>query len=199
LKKIVFINNLSFGGAERVVSRLLSNSIVCDVAQLWTLDNRDFYKLNLNNKKNLDKGNLISTAFYTVKSLLALTKNDLVQAHLNKPILFSGMAKLIGANFSFQAVHCFSYSSFYSNKGVKGLLHKFLFEQVLKRVDFNIFKSKEMVDDFEYFLGWRPKNHTVIYNPYEIENILMKSNEKIIKNERDIQKKNIDIVGLLNK
>lgn len=197
--KIIFINNLSFGGAERVVSRLLNNSIVSDIAQLWTLDDSDFYKLNVSNKKTLAKGNWILTSYCALKNLLALTDKELVQAHLNKPILFSGIAKLIGAKFSFQAVHCFSYSSFYLNKGLKGILHKFLFQKVLKKIDFHIFKSKEMVDDFESFFGWCPKNYTVIYNPYDIENILTLSNEPIVGLDIDRQKLNIAIVGRLNK
>lgn len=200
MKRIVFINSLSNGGAERVVSRLYNDEEFSEKTLLLTLSKLEFYQNNVKYKKSFDSKisffSYVKAMFY----LLKLNCNDVVQAHLNFPILISGLAKILGGRFSFQAVHCFSYSSFYMNKSTFfRLVHKFLMLKVLKEVSVHVFKSTEMVSDFESTFGWKPKKTVIIHNPLDLDNIRKLSNELVETSDFDKQKTNIAIVGRLNK
>ena len=196
--RVVFINNLGLGGAERVVSRLFSNKNLNTLTALWVLNSSDFYNdVNIQNKVNLQRGGF--TSLNTLLNLLRLKKGTLVQAHLNMPILFSTFAKFLGAKFELQAVHCFAYSSFYKRRGFKGKIHRLAFGLLLKNVHTHIFKAKEMVDDFEDVFGWRPSSYSVIYNPYDIEQITLSAQQPLLTNEQlDNNKMNVAVVGRLN-
>ncbi|MDK9744097.1 glycosyltransferase [Vibrio sp. B516a] len=198
MKKYIFINNLSNGGAERVVSRLFDDEKVRINCELITLNNKEFYKCSYINKISFD---CYTTFLSIIKSLFFLFKtkpSDIIQAHLNIPILVCGLSKLFGANFIFQSVHCFSYSSFYNNKSnITKFVHKALMSMALKQADVHIFKSKEMLSDFNDVFGWTPENYRVIYNPYNIEEIKELAQE-IIDEPVDDNRYHIAIVGRLN-
>lgn len=197
-KKIIFINNLSHGGAERVVSRLFTNEKIMRNVKLWTLHNEEFYKVNGCLKENIGSRFLILSFLKSMIYLSRLKKFDLVQAHLNYPILICGLSKILAGWFKFQAVHCFSYSSFYNKKNsVIAYLHKSIMSACLKKVDLHIFKSKEMLSDFIIVFGWRPKNFKIIYNPYNINEIELLSNESI-EDKFNKAVSNIAIIGRLN-
>ena len=196
--KIIFINNLSNGGAERVVSRLFFNEKIRNSTSLWVLDNNEFYHTQVPDRVCFYSNFFIYSLIKSLKKLVNLNNNTVVQSHLNNPILVCGLAKLFGAKFSFQAVHCFSYSSFYKNKpNVIKYFHKSLMSMVLRQADMHIFKSKEMLSDFNDVFGWTPENYRVIYNPYNIDEIKELAQE-IIDEPVDDNRYHIAIVGRLN-
>ncbi|MBJ6865934.1 glycosyltransferase [Vibrio cholerae] len=198
MKKIIFINNLSHGGAERVVSRLFINDIIRRNVNLWTLDNKSFYRVNDCVKKNIGSRFLFLSFLSSIFHLSRLKKLDLVQAHLNYPILICGLSKILAGQFRFQAVHCFSYSSFYNKKNILvRYMHKKIMSACLKKVELHIFKSKEMISDFMNVFGWSPQNFKIIYNPYDIDEIEVLSKEKIDDSFKT-QAYNIAIVGRLS-
>lgn len=198
MNKIIFINNLGLGGAERVVSRLFTNVSLKNNTILWTLNQSDFYVSNDIVKKSFFHQVKIICFLNAFFSLLFLKKDFTVQSHLNIPILLSSLAKFFGANFYSQAVHCFAYSSFIKRRGTKGKVFKSLFSFLFKYIDFHIFKSHEMIDDFEETFGWKPSNYTVIYNPYDISLIRYQSNinNDDFKINNNIM--NVAIVGRFN-
>ncbi|MCS3430536.1 glycosyltransferase [Klebsiella sp. BIGb0407] len=196
--KIILINDLGLGGAERVVSRLFSMPSIRDTTHLWTMSDKNFYTSEAKNYKCFFKHNPLFSFFLTLFSLLKLKKTDIVQAHLNKSILACGIASILKWNLKFQAVHCFAYSGFFKRKKTQGQLYKIIFSFILKRSSFHIFKSYEMIDDFENTFGWKPKNYTVIYNPYDGKNIVELANEKNDFDKADDAITNIAIVGRLN-
>jgi len=197
MHKILFINNLGLGGAERVVSRLFQNDNINNEAMLWVLNDRVFYDCTVKKRVNLNKRYKLLTCIYALIKLVKLDSTKLIQAHLNQPILLSTLAKALGANFNLQTVHCFAYSSFYTRRGYLGLVHKYIFSKLLKYVDFHIFKSYEMLDDFEITFGWKPDKFSVIYNPYDISSI-EKSSCESVNNLHLHNKLNVAIVGRLN-
>ncbi|MFA0203969.1 glycosyltransferase [Vibrio breoganii] len=198
MKKIIFINNLSFGGAERVVSRLFLDERIRKTASLWTLNSKEDYETNYCRKISFESVNVVFSYFKALVHLLFLKKNDLLQAHLNNPIILSGFAKLFNRRFVLQTVHCFSYSGFYLHKkSIFWLFHKSLMSRALKASDHHIFKSKEMLSDFEGFFGWMPRSYEVIYNPYDVEEILSMSNQELNSSEIDDKAFNIVVVGRL--
>lgn len=168
MKKIVFINSMGPGGAERVVSRLLEELGKDGGVQLWTLSEEKFYKV----PPSVEQVNLKKLSWVTkLRLLMSLSRDDIVQAHLNRSIFWAGVAKLLGAQYRFQVVHCFAYSPFYQRKGFLGAVHRIFLRRVFSSVDLHIFKAKQMVLDFESVFEGRPKQYRVIYNPYDIERI----------------------------
>lgn len=198
MKNIIFINNLSHGGAERVVSRLFKNEAIRMVTSLWVLNNNEFYENKSLNKFSFNSKFPIISFVKSICKLVFLPNDYVVQSHLNNPNLACGLAKIVGANFAFQSVHCFSYSSFYNNKSyITKFAHRVLMSMALKQADVHIFKSKEMLSDFNDVFGWTPENYRVIYNPYNIEEIKELAQE-IIDEPVDDNRYHIAIVGRLN-
>ncbi|MFB1070001.1 glycosyltransferase [Vibrio diabolicus] len=196
--KIVFINNLSHGGAERVVSRLFNNRDIRVSTSLWMLNENSFYNAKALKKNSFDSKFSILSIAKSFKEIVCLNNFHIVQAHLNKPILICGLAKILGSKFIFQSVHCFSYSSFYKNKSnIMKIAHRSLMSRVLKQADIHIFKSQEMLSDFNDVFGWIPKNYRVIYNPYNIDEIKELAQD-IIDEPVDDNFHHIAIVGRLN-
>ncbi|MFM5321147.1 glycosyltransferase [Aeromonas caviae] len=196
--KFIFINSLAHGGAERVVSRLFDRYEISKNITLLTLDDFDFYKTKSSKRIIFKSKSKILTILNSIVFLLKLRSTSLVQAHLCLPILAAGIAKLLGGRFIYQTVHCFSYSSYYSNKSFPSkYIHIRLMNTVLRRSDFHIFKSDEMIADFESFFGWKPEHYKVIYNPYDIDNIINLSTENI-KFPIDGNISNIAVVGRLS-
>lgn len=198
MKKYIFINNLSNGGAERVVSRLFDDEKIRANCVLVTLNNKEFYKCSYISKISFD---CYSSLLSIMKSLYFIFKNkpsNIIQAHLNVPILVCGFSKLFGASFIFQSVHCSSYSSFYKNKSnITKFVHRALMNMVLKQADMHIFKSNEMLSDFNDVFGWKPKNYRVIYNPYNIDEI-QELTQEIVDEPVDDNMHHIAIVGRLH-
>ena len=190
MKKIIAINTLGLGGAERVIARLSSHKSLSDV-EIVTFKETQHYDLKKNN-----------TVLGSFKARLSffwkLNKADVVQAHLNSAILWSLIFKFLFKNFEVQTVHCFAYSSFYKRKGLAGKFHKLLFTYLLKGSSLHIFKAEEMLIDYEQTFGWKPKNYKVIHNPYDIANIVAASRQEseVIIDDKSI---NVAIVGRLSK
>ncbi|TKF25921.1 glycosyltransferase [Vibrio kanaloae] len=199
-KLTIFINNLSNGGAERVVSRLFDDRFFIENVSLLTLDSNDFYGCKSASKTTFQSRYKLFSSFKAILYLLKLDKNNTIQSHLNYPIIISGISKTLGAKFYFQAVHCFSYSSFYKNKNLLyKVIHKFLMARFLSKANLHIFKSKEMVSDFEFFFGWLPENMMVINNPLDKGTIEIQAKESIPNTfNYNNDKLNIAIVGRLN-
>ncbi|WP_439437679.1 glycosyltransferase [Salinivibrio costicola] len=197
MKRNVFINSLSNGGAERVVSRLSQDKEIAQSAYLWLLEGGSFYESNYEKIKSFSSSSKLLSILLSFISCLKLNKDDLIQAHLNLPIIITGFARTFKP-FSMQAVHCFSYSSFFNRKkSLKFVLYRKMLEYALLKTDKHIFKSIEMIEDFEGFWGWAPKNYVVINNPVDIDLIKEKSNQ-IQGFYTDSSRINIAIVGRIN-
>ena len=82
-KKILFINNLGCGGAERVVTNLFKNEKFNNQFELWLLDNHIFY-----DAKHIKRIKIMRGKYRWVRCLDALyqlsklKKCDFVQCHL---------------------------------------------------------------------------------------------------------------------
>ncbi|MFS1981824.1 glycosyltransferase [Vibrio lentus] len=201
MSKYLFINNLSNGGAERVVSRLFNSTFFSENVKLLTLNNSDFYGCNAIFKVSFHSKCNFFCYFKAILHLLRLSRQDTLQAHLNLPIIISGLSKLLGAKFRFQVVHCFSYSSFYRKKTFYyKFIHKLIMSNVLRKASLHIFKSEEMVTDFECFFGWVPSNVKVINNPLDKVLIESQANETLPDEfTYDKHRLNVAVVGRLNK
>lgn len=188
--KIIFINNLSHGGAERVVSRLFTNGFFISQVNLWLLDKSCDYSLSSRVVKRVFK-----YPVWAFIAMFSLGTKDILQAHLNKPILISTLAKLFGCKFQLHSVHCFAYSGFYLNSTFLKRIHRIIFGVLLKRVDHHIFKSHEMVSDFKKVFGWSPLSYEVIYNPYNVSDIVEQSMEQIELVKTNKNNLDVTVVG----
>ncbi|WP_394153213.1 glycosyltransferase [Vibrio maritimus] len=202
-RTIIFINSISGGGAERVVSRLFSNAKFSNDKEIWTLSDAVSYEIDSSIVTSYRGGSTLSTILKIIYNLKGLDSTDFIQCHLNRPILFTSLAHFINNKFHYQAVHCFAYSSYFSRKGLVGSLKRRFFGFLLKQVDSHIFKSIEMVGDFYQCFGWLPSSYTVINNPYDIQNIESLAKEDIDASELSQKKlnrsSNVAVVGRLDK
>ena len=164
--KAVFINSLTFGGAEGVLSNLISNGY--DVNVLITIWPEKFFKtpgiehISLLNKKGFIIFDLFIALFLFCR-LISRLRITSVNSHLFWANYINGFASF----FYKQKVictHCVSINAKYS--GYVSYLHKLLFFLLLrgKKIK-HIYKSKMM--KFEYEKMFNINNGIVIFNPLD--------------------------------
>jgi glycosyltransferase involved in cell wall biosynthesis len=219
--KLFLINSLTSGGAEKVVSVLLDEiNKEKNHITLLCIENNNFYKLNSNTKveyltnsngqdNTIIKFINIFKIAYKLKQYIEKNNIKIVQSHLYRANFINILSKLFGSNHITQIVN-HGIVSLYQTKGILGKINLLFIKYLYPKADLIIFISKVMKLDFEKLYKTDNKK-IVINNPYNIDDILNKSQENITfdfkKNKKYILsvgrliglKRNQDIIYALQK
>ncbi|MFA0448939.1 glycosyltransferase [Vibrio breoganii] len=182
MKKIILVNSLDSGGAERVVS-ILSHNIYDDVL-ICTLYNDKFYQLSDKtthiNLSNISGNEVWTKRFLNIlKSILELKKVikeehvQVVQSHMYLSNYINIITKLLGSKHKAQIVNCDSVSSKFGSK-VSDRINKILIVSLYRFADIVISKSIAMQIDLKKYVS--KGNFKVINNPINLDFVLEKSN-----------------------
>jgi glycosyltransferase involved in cell wall biosynthesis len=209
LKKIVFlINSLKIGGGERVVQTLANNLYADYEIHLVLLEDRIDFVLDSRIKihilkKNNESNSLVQkffSLFFQVKSLSQyLKKNNInfVQSHLFRANYLNIMTKMVYSSHYAQIV-THGLISLFDREGFKGKINKILTMYLYPHADSSIHVSKEVANELKYIEKYT-LDKRVIYNPFDISEIELLSEESIDDFYFDNNYKYLIFVGRINK
>ena len=160
-----FINDMGNGGAERVVSSLLTKNDI--LIQIWKTK---FYEFEcyehyiLLNKKGFLPFDLIMA---TIKLYIFVKRNKIssINSHLFWANYINSFVSIYTAHESI-CTHCVSFSSKFKKGSLSRLLHSILMKWLVTKANTNTFKSRDMMKDYmSHFDLMKTK---VIYNPIDL-------------------------------
>ena len=177
----LFINSLTSGGAERVLSVIITELIRQNIAvTLLCIEKDNVYTLpkevNIIYLSKLTKyDHNIKKFLYLPYLALKLKKHikenntPLIQSHIYRANFSNLLAKVFGAKHKVEVVEVISINHFKS-QSLSAKINLRLIKLLYKYADLVIFKAQRMKEEF---LKEVPniKNYTVINNPYNIEKI----------------------------
>gem|GEM_PF-929289 len=176
--RIILINSLTSGGAERV-ALCIAESLSVPVLTIWP---EKFYDTNKVITTSLldKKGFLIFDLIYAFFALLVYIKKNKVNV-INSHLFWCHYISITTSFFlkhKTVATHCVSFSSKFDKKSIAYFFHYFFSNILLKKVDVNIYKSKAMKAEYESVFNLF--NGKVIYNPIDkdVVNQLARSDVK---------------------
>jgi len=174
MKKVLLINSLGVGGAEKVITsvanHLIKDNVAFDLLALLNINdyysNKDKQPVFLSQLKSI---NIISFIYLFYKFLSYGWKEQvtLVQSHLFWSNYINILSKPFLSHTS-QLVHCVSFESKYQ-RGMKRFVHYHLSRTLFNKADINIFKSEEMRDEYIHLFNINMAKTKVIYNPVKIQ------------------------------
>jgi len=187
---IVFlINSLCEGGAERAMLTL-SKRFVKEghSVTILALTKNNFYKIPKGVEmvylsKMDDSLSGLKKMFYMpyhawkVKQYVKKHNVALVQSYLFRANFVNLISSILGSKQVIQVVNRSVVSRFF-DEGLSGKINLFFIRYLYPKADMVIHISKQMKDDFNRHF-FKRKNEKVIYNPYDIESVLLQSNEPI--------------------
>ncbi|HIP26085.1 MAG TPA: glycosyltransferase [Flavobacteriaceae bacterium] len=208
MKKVtLFINSLTSGGAERVLSVIVTELIAQDIqVNLLCIEKDNAYLLpkevNITYLSNLTRHDsslkkLLYLPYLALKLKKYIKKNKipLIQSHIYRANFTNILAKLFAAKHQVQVVEVTSINNLKDgsfSKKINFLLIKLLY----KHADLVIFKAQRMKEEF--LKNIPIKKYTVINNPYDIQKISSLAKEQVEDFEFHKNKKYIISVGRLS-
>lgn len=202
-KLSIFITSLSGGGAERVVSILLSqlkkdfdiilvlmnSTIVYDIPvkdiQILYLEDNNFKESGI--KKILK----LPILAWRYKKICEFKKIDISLSFMYRPNFINVLAKLLGLQCKVFISERNTPSEVYAGKSFSSLVGKILIKSLYDKADKIIANSKGNALDLIKNFNISNSILTVIENPFDLKNIMNKSNENI---EFDVPNKFIFII-----
>lgn len=207
-KKIIFlINSLTSGGAERVLSIILTELKVQNYdVELICLEKNSFYIIpkdikvtylsNSDGRMNpLMKLINLPILAYKLMRYVKINKIELVQSHVYRANYVNAFSKLFMSKHKVQMVNA-GQVSMYKSKGLIGKVNLFLIKRLYPLADTVVCKSKGMEMDLQNYFK-EALNTVVINNPYNIEKIKKLSTQKVNNFDFEIKKQYIIAVGRL--
>lgn len=205
-KKIVFLtNSLAAGGAEKVISVLLSELVKQKYKiELICLEQNNFYEIpkevkltyltNFNGKeKGIKKLLFIPILAWKLKKYIKNTEIIQIQSHVYRSNYINILAKIFGSKHNVQIVNTGTISKYY-NEGLVGKINLFLIKFLYPKANLIITKSKGMLLDMQSLYNF--KNEIIVLNnPYDIEKIKKLKNEIVDDFNFKSDKKYIISVG----
>ena len=205
MQKIVFmINSLGGGGAERVVTTLLNQFVETYECYLIIFENEFSYELDKRvkiislyqnkNENNFYKLIKLPILSYKLYKIIKKYKFNQIVSFLYR----ANYVNILCKPFSKHRViisERIAPSSMYSNNTLSSMISKFLIKKLYNKACIIISVSKAIKEDLIKNFNIRTKQ-IVIYNPYDINHIILLSKENI---KTPIQKKSIITVGSLSK
>jgi len=208
MKKTTFlINSLSSGGAEKVLSLIVTELIRQKYrVEVIFLEKNEFYTLPKEVKKTyLSSFNgsesgikkLFYIPFLSLRLKKYIEKNNilLIQSHVFRANYVNVLAKLFASKHKVQIVTAGRISR-YKELGFRGKINLWLIKYLYPKADLIILKAQGMKDDMKS-LFYFTNEQIVINNPYNIKQIEQLSKEKVIDFVFDNTKRYLISVGRL--
>ncbi|CAA6817419.1 MAG: Unknown protein [uncultured Sulfurovum sp.] len=209
MKKVtLFINSLTSGGAERVLSIIATELVAQNIeVHLLCIEKDNVYNIpkelhitylsNLNKHDNaLKKLLYIPYLAYKLKKYIKKHNTKLIQSHIYRANFTNILAKLFGANHQVQVVEVTSINNL-KNGSFSKKINFLLIKTLYKHADMVIFKAQKMKEEFLQNIP-KIKQYSVINNPYDIQKISSLANEPIQDFKFCNSKKYIISVGRLS-
>ena len=204
--KVVFlINSLTSGGAERVLSIILTEleNQKCNI-EIICLEKNNFYDIpksikvtylsdDSGNSSGLKKLIKLPILAYKLKKYILDNNVDTVQSHVYRANYVNAIAKLLGSHHIVQMVNA-GQVSMYKAKGLIGKVNLFLIKKLYPLSDKVVCKSKGMEVDLQSYFKSK-LNTVIINNPYDIEKINHLKKESIDDFQFHNDKKYLIYVG----
>ena len=209
MKKItLFINSLTSGGAEKVLSVLITElvaqkfnvELLCiekDMTQSIPKEVKVIYLSKLTKyDSNIKK--FLYLPYLALKLKRDIQKNNikLIQSHIYRANFINLLAKLFGAKHQAQVVEVTSIGNL-MGKALSQKINFFLIKHLYPHADLIIFKAKKMQSEFLKQIPFTG-NTIIINNPYNIEQIKKLSSLTINDFTFDKEKKYLLSMGRLN-
>jgi glycosyltransferase involved in cell wall biosynthesis len=206
LKKIVFlINSLSSGGAEKVISVIITKLVEdgFDI-ELICLEKNVFYDLpkkvkvtflGNNNGKSNGFVKLLMLPILAIRLKKYITKNKitLIQSHVYRANYVNILSKLFGSTNTVQVVNAGAISR-YLQEGLRGKVNLFLIKYLYKEANIIISKAKGMQNDMQNIFDFKNQK-IIINNPYDISLINSLKKESVVEFTFDEKKKYLISIG----
>lgn len=209
MKKVtLFINSLTSGGAERVLSVIITELVAQNIeVNLLCIEKDNAYVLakevNITYLSNLSKHDsslkkllYLPYLAFKLKQYIKKNKTTLIQSHIYRANFTNILAKLFGAKHQVQVVEVTSINNLKDGSFSKKINFR-LIKWLYKHADLVIFKAQRMKDEFLKNIPHIQK-YTVINNPYDLEKIQNLSKEKIQDFNFSQNKKYLISVGRLS-
>ncbi|EAJ5693727.1 glycosyltransferase [Campylobacter fetus] len=195
MKKLsVFIYSMAGGGAERVVSNLLTELINSYEVHLILMNDRIFYEIPkdvkihyLENSEPFENGlwKLIKLPFLGLK-YKKLCQNLGIDLHfvwMNRPCYIAGFARIFGDKKPLILNECSTPSVLYKDSSLKSKISKFLLKKLYPKADFIYPNSIGNLNDLRDNFDIDPKKMRVLYNALNLDEIREKSRDLIDEKE----------------
>jgi len=208
-KVTLFINSLTLGGAERVLSLILTELVHQGVdVELFCIEKDNRYpipkEVNVTYLSSLTKdANPLKKFFYLfylafkLKRYVKERNINIIQSHIYRASFINILAKLFGSPHQVQIVDVNTVHSL-QNRGFSKKIDFQLVKLLYRHADVIIFKAQKMKIEFFKHVHYEGKS-LVINNPYNIEEIQAQSNEIIEDFNFNTHKKYLITVGRLTK
>ncbi|MBT0612528.1 N-acetylgalactosamine-N,N'-diacetylbacillosaminyl-diphospho-undecaprenol 4-alpha-N-acetylgalactosaminyltransferase [Campylobacter hyointestinalis] len=189
-KMSVFIYSMAGGGAERVVSNLLTELVKKYEIHLILMNDRISYEIPssvklhfLERSKPFENGflKLIKLPFLGLK-YKKLCKNLGIDLHfvwMNRPCYVAGFARVFGDKKLLVMNECSTPSVLYKVPNLKSRISKTLLKWLYPKADFIYPNSQGNLDDLRDNFGINPTKMRVLYNALNLEEIKEKSKDEI--------------------
>ncbi|HGN0242049.1 glycosyltransferase [Proteus mirabilis] len=180
MTKLILVNSLSNGGGERIATNVANELSKTEKVIVVILEKNITYTLNKEvNIITLKKYKLFNffRQSLELKNIIKKYNIDLVQSHLYRANLINVLCKSLGSPHFSQIVNHGDPLQ-YKNKGIKGLTMLILIKLFYPKSNEIIAISKAMNQIIHELLPNVDKNKIItINNPYNIDEIIKKSNE----------------------
>ncbi|MBQ7676334.1 MAG: glycosyltransferase [Campylobacter sp.] len=191
MKKLsVFIYSMAGGGAERVVSNLLTELCKVYEVHLILMNDRIFYEIPnsvqvhfIEKSAPFENGlkKLIKLPFLGLKykNLCKKLGIDIHFVWMNRPCYVAGFARIFGDKKPLIINECSTPSVLYKEPNFKSKISKFLLRWLYPKADFIYPNSLGNLADLRDNFGINPAKMGVLYNALNLDEIAQKSQEAI--------------------
>ena len=190
MKKVtLFINSLTSGGAERVLSIIATELVAQNIeVNLICIEEDNAYTIPPEVKvtylstlskydSNLKKFLYLPYLAYKLKKYTKKYQTSLIQSHIYRANFINILSKLFGSKHQVQVVEVTSINNLMEGSFTKKI-NFMLVKLLYKYVDLVIFKAEKMKEEFLKNIP-KIKNFKVINNPYDIQKIQKLSQEEV--------------------
>lgn len=186
----VFIYSMAGGGAERVVSNLLTRLVERYEIHLILMNDRIYYEIPndvkihyIEKSAPFENGikKLLKLPFlgYKYKKICENLNIDIHFVWMNRPCYAAGFARMFGLKGTMIFNECSTPTVLYKKRNLKSLISKFLLKKLYPKADLIMPNSLGNLYDLRDNFDIQEKNMWVLYNAIDVKKIQALGKEKI--------------------